>query len=124
MRQARGGGGQTCRRMNLESRNEYALGGSSNYPTGADTSDAPWNQASPDDCETCAGQGVVACPECRGLKRDGSCPACEAGTVECEECRGSGEGETPSARREREAEEKADAARDEEKDEPRDAYEA
>ena len=70
------------------------------YPAGAEHDPrAPWNQEDADECETCGGDGS---------DDDGE---------RCEDCGGSGEGETPSQRRARLAEEKADADHDREKDE-------
>ena len=69
-------------------------------PAGAEHDPAaPWNQEDADDCETCGGDGS---------DDDGE---------RCEDCGGTGEGETPSQRRARWAEEKADAEHDREKDE-------
>ena len=89
-----------------------------NYPAGAEHDPrAPWNQEDADECKTCAGSGEIVCPDCRGRGVDGNCAECEYGKMPCEDCDGTGEGETPSQRRARLAEEKADADHDREKDE-------
>ena len=82
------------------------------YPAGAEHDPrAPWNQRDSETCETCEG-GLVLCAVCKG---DGQCLECDSsGKVRCDDCDGTGEGETRQEMRDRIAEEKADAARDEE----------
>jgi len=87
------------------------------YPAGAEHDpSAPWNQEDADGCDTCDGTGMVECHECDGERDD--CDRCGGrGPEQCSDCYGTGEGETPSQRRARLAEEKADADYDREKDE-------
>ena len=96
----------------LDRANDRALGGASNYPAGADTPDAPWNQTSPDNCPACRGEGEVACPDCKVAKQ--WCGKCEEGRLTCEDWLGTGEEHKPS--REEIAIDKADRDRDSAKD--------
>jgi DnaJ-class molecular chaperone len=74
-----------------------------NYPAGAEHDpSAPWNQEDSEFCDRCDGCGYIGDED---NERD------------CPDCGGTGEGETPSQRRARLAEEKADADYDREKDE-------
>ena len=88
------------------------------YPAGAaNDPSAPYNQRDAETCETCGGEGFVECPSCKGKPHD--CEECDdEGVVVCEDCDQTGERQTPS--REDIAIDKADRARDLEKDEPRD----
>ena len=104
----------------LDQRNARALGGSSNYPCGAEHDPrAPWNQTDPESCPKCDGEAVVPCAECHGTPMPIlGCARCDGtGTEPCELCDGTGH-EHQKTRDEIECE-KADAARDEAKDEPR-----
>lgn len=82
------------------------------YPAGAQNDPrAPYNQHDPDACPSCE-DGLIMCPECKG---DGQCLECDSsGKVRCDDCNGTGEEHKPS-RDEIECE-RADRARDEEKD--------
>jgi hypothetical protein len=85
------------------------------YPAGAEHDPrAPWNEEDAEPCDHCDGEGFVTCEDCDGA---GMCDTCgERGYVQCPSCIGSGEGETPTERRMRLAEEKADRDLDLRKD--------
>ena len=87
------------------------------YPPGAaNDPNAPYNQKDPDDCPTCEGTGELQCPVC-AKNPTAQCSACKETRIEvCRDCDGTGEETGPSA--DDIACEKADRARDLEKDEP------
>ena len=101
----------------LDHRNDRALG--YDYPAGAANDPrAPYNQAPPDACETCKGEGEVDCEECDGK----SCDWCDGeGITVCEDCDGTGEAHHPT--RAEIEEDKADRARDEQKDRSAEGWE-